>query len=152
VARLHSGGYSLRTRFGPAGVSWQYDAAQKVLRTNVTVPVGGASAEVRHEEVLPGADSCVLAAVHERGAELWSVGARSSSSSSSRSSSSSSTSGGAGAILPAGVLGLHLRDGVATTAGNANDEAADRHQRRQQRVLASTTVGSGQYSFVSQYE
>ena len=52
VARLRAGGYSLRTRFGLAAVSWAYDATAKQLRTNVTVPVGS-TASVAHERVVP---------------------------------------------------------------------------------------------------
>ena len=50
VARLRAGGFSLRTRFGLAAVSWAF--ATKRLTTNVTVPVGS-TAEIVHMRDVP---------------------------------------------------------------------------------------------------
>eukprot|EP01052_Picozoa_sp_SAG31_P005496 SAG31_NODE_242_length_19350_cov_3.043998_15_plen_1073_part_00 len=152
VARLRSGGYSLKTRFGRAAVAWQYDAIHQVLQTNVTVPIG-ATAEVRHELTMPalspaaapvgtaakasqGATALSLVAVREQNVELW-----------RHDKSMSMSEAGPGlSHLPVGVLGLDL----------VNVDANDDEQRQQttdqrQLVLASTMIGSGQYSFTSVY-
>ena len=69
VARLRAGGFSLRTRFGLAAVSWAFDPATKWLTTNVTVPVGS-TAEVVHMRDMPavaatGAPASELQEVYE---------------------------------------------------------------------------------------
>lgn len=149
VARLRSGGYSLETRFGRAAVAWQYDKAQQVLRTNVTVPIG-ATAEVRHDRMMPvvlsaersirtgaapmatkGARALSLAAVREHNVELWSLGL--------------SESGLGMSRLPAGVLRIELLDVHSTI--DQGEQSTGEHQS----VLASTMIGSGQYSFTSMY-
>ena len=123
VAWLRNGGYTLKTRYGVAGVAWQYDAVQMELHTNVTVPVG-ASAEVRHEHTLPavaptGEVARELSTVSEGGVLLW-------------------TSDGS-------AVGSHSGDGALD--GVLKFTAVDSEGE-----WALSLVGSGRYTFTSQYE